>query len=130
MQAKRPKHLDLIRIRLPIPGMVSIFHRVSGALMFFAIPFALAALQGTLSEAECFARFQAILHWPLVKLALIALLWAYLHHACAGVRFLLIDLDIGVNLRSARASAWAVFAVSLSITAGVVAYLAVRGGLW
>ncbi|WP_028450892.1 succinate dehydrogenase, cytochrome b556 subunit [Chitinibacter tainanensis] len=116
MQKARPKHLALWQIRLPLPGIVSILHRVSGALMFAAIPFMLYALEGSLSSAERFEAFKACIAHPLVKLFLLAVLWAYLHHACAGFRFLLLDIHKGTDLPTARLSAKLVLAVSLTLT--------------
>ncbi|WP_348945412.1 succinate dehydrogenase, cytochrome b556 subunit [Chitinibacter sp. FCG-7] len=117
MQKARPKHLALWQIRLPLPGIVSILHRISGALMFAAIPFMLYALEGTLSSAERFAAFKECIAHPVTKLFLLAVLWAYLHHACAGTRFLFLDIHKGTDLKTARATAYVVLAVSLSLTA-------------
>lgn len=117
MQPTRPKHLALWQIRLPLPGVVSILHRVSGAALFVMIPFLLYALEGSLSSAERFAAFRAGLANPFIKLILLGVLWAFLHHACAGVRFLLIDMHCGVELKSARRGAKLVLLVSLLLTA-------------
>jgi succinate dehydrogenase / fumarate reductase cytochrome b subunit len=124
MEKTRPKHLDLPKIRLPIPGIVSILHRVSGALMFLSIPVALWLLSGSLSSEASFEQYRAFIAMPLVKVALLGLLWAYLHHACAGVRFLFLDVHKGVELDTARATAKAVIVVSLVLTA------LVGGVLW
>ena len=113
----RPVYLDLVRIRLPLPGIVSILHRISGAALFLlAIPAALFALQASLESADGFARVQAMLLHPLAKLALLGLLWAYLHHFFAGIRYLLIDLHIGDDLAPARQSSVVVLAASLALT--------------
>jgi succinate dehydrogenase / fumarate reductase cytochrome b subunit len=45
--------------------------------------------------------------------------WAYLHHLCAGIRHLALDLDYGTELAAARATSWAVLAVSLALTLAV-----------
>jgi succinate dehydrogenase / fumarate reductase cytochrome b subunit len=117
----RPKYLNLqallFEIRLPLPGWVSILHRMSGALLFLAVLWVLWLLDRSLaSEAE----FDRVRHyaglWP-VKLALLALVWAYCHHFCAGIRYLFLDLDKGVDLASARLSSWIVLAASLALTA-------------
>jgi succinate dehydrogenase cytochrome b subunit len=113
----RPVYLNLVRIRLPLPGIVSILHRVSGAALFLAgIPLLLFGLQASLGSPEAFASIQAALSEPLVKLVLIGLVWAYLHHFCAGIRFLLLDLHHGLELAPARRSSVAVLAVSLALT--------------
>ncbi|UXY13799.1 succinate dehydrogenase, cytochrome b556 subunit [Chitiniphilus purpureus] len=116
MSKTRPKHLALWQIRLPLPGIVSFLHRVSGALLFVAVPFMLYALQGSLSSADAFAAFRSCISHPVVKLGLLAVLWAFLHHACAGIRFLLMDIHKGVDLPTARLSAKLVLAISIALT--------------
>ena len=117
MPRTRPKHLDLTKIRLPLPALVSILHRVSGAALFLFLPLLLWMWQESLASQQRFEQFKAVAAHGFVKLVLIGLLWAYLHHLCAGIRHLLLDLDIGTELAAARASSWAVLAVSLALTA-------------
>ncbi|NSL54475.1 succinate dehydrogenase, cytochrome b556 subunit [Uliginosibacterium aquaticum] len=118
----RPKHLNLMQIRLPLPGFVSILHRISGIGLFLCLPVLIAlfgASLGTPEQLECYRQAMAftLLGLPVVKLLLLGLLWAYLHHFCAGIRFLLLDMHIGIELAPARASAMAVLVISLSLTA-------------
>ena len=88
MQTKhRPVFLEIPSIRLPIPGIVSILHRISGVILFVSLPLLLCLLAGTLSSEAAFATYQSVVSNPLVKLILIGLLWAYLHHSIAGIRF-------------------------------------------
>lgn len=113
---KRPKFLDLREIRLPLPGIVSILHRISGGGLFLFLPFLIYLFDLSLTSPETFATYKAIVgHW-FVKLILLGLLWAYLHHFCAGIRFLLLDLHKGVELEPARQSARVVLMVSLALT--------------
>jgi len=113
----QPVYLNLVAIRLPLPGIVSILHRVSGAALFlFAIPLVLWAVQASLASPESFAALQAAFAHPLAKLLTIGLVWAYLHHFCAGIRYLLLDLHVGDDLAPARRSSMAVIAVSLALT--------------
>ena len=123
MQKQRPKHLDLPKIRLPLPGVVSILHRVSGAAMFLALPLVIWLLQGTLSSAETFDCYKSAVGNPLVKVILLGLLWSFMHHASAGVRFLFLDMHKGTELHTARATAKAVIFVSLVLTVIVGAIL-------
>ena len=125
---QRPKYLSLaailFQIRLPLPGWVSILHRVSGALLVF--PFTawmLYLLDASLRAPEDFARIREYLGLPLAKLGLLVLVWACCHHFCAGLRYLLLDLNAGVELRPARLSAAAVLVVSLLATAAFGAML-------
>ena len=119
---QRPKYLNLtaliFEIRLPLPGRVSILHRISGVLLFFPLAaWLLYMLDASLASEQGFAKVQGYLRLPLVKIGVIVFVWAFLHHLCAGIRFLLLDLDKGIDLRSARISAAAVLVVSLLLTA-------------
>ena len=119
MSRPRPKYLNLIQIRLPVPGMVSILHRVSGAALFLMLPFLLALFELSLDSAQTFARFKAVFSHGAIKLIVLGLAWAYLHHLCAGIRHLALDLDYGTELGAARVSSWAVLAISIVLTLGV-----------
>ena len=113
----RPVYLNLVKIRLPLPGIVSILHRISGAVLFlFAIPVLLAGVGMSLASAESFAALKALVAHPLVKLLLLGFVWAYLHHFCAGIRYLLLDLHRGIELAPARQSSVVVLVVSLALT--------------
>ena len=124
MSAKpRPVFLEIPNIRLPIPGIVSILHRISGVVLFIALPVLLYLLSGTLSQQSDFAAYRAFVSNPLVKLALIGLLWAYLHHSLAGIRFLLLDAHKGLELNTARNTAKLVFVAALVLTVVIGALL-------
>jgi succinate dehydrogenase / fumarate reductase, cytochrome b subunit len=103
---------DLLSYRLPPPGVVSILHRVSGVLMFLFLPLVLWLFEASLSSERSFERFVAFCRpWP-VRLLLLVLGWSLLHHLCAGVRFLLLDIHLGTERLQARRSSMIVFAVS------------------
>ena len=125
-QPPRPKYYDLSLAHLPPPGLVSIFHRVSGLLLFFPIlPFLLYVLQVTLGSAEGWSRWHELLTQRTgVKVILLGFTWAYAHHFFAGIRFLLLDMHWGVAKANARASAVAV------LVAGVLATLLVAWRIW
>jgi succinate dehydrogenase / fumarate reductase cytochrome b subunit len=118
----RPKYLSLpailFEIRLPLPGLISILHRISGLLLFFPIAAWLLYLLDTSLASE--QGFDSVrnhyLQLPVVKLAMIAFVWAYCHHFCAGIRFLFLDLDVGSDLRAARATSVLVLVMSLLLT--------------
>ena len=116
IKKKRPKNLDLPTIRLPLPGVLSILHRVSGAALFLLLPFLLWLFQSSLTSPETFASFKEVVGHPLVKIVLLGLIYFYMHHFCAGIRYLLLDLDKGVELEAARRSSQIVFAVSIALT--------------
>ncbi|MCE9550003.1 MAG: succinate dehydrogenase, cytochrome b556 subunit [Betaproteobacteria bacterium] len=123
MNKNRPVHLDLRLIKLPLPGFVSILHRVSGLLLFLALPLFLRMLQNSLFSIETYTQLAAVLRHPLSKLFLISLLWAFLHHFCAGIRYLAIDMHIGVRLAQVRASSKWVLFVSMGLTLLIGAWL-------
>ena len=124
----RPKYLSLpailFQIRLPVPGLVSILHRISGALL--VVPFAAWALwllDVSLRSESGFQMVRDYFQLPLVKLGMLLFIWAYCHHFCAGIRYLLLDLNIGIELRHARISSWLVLLASLALTALIGAKL-------
>ena len=116
MIKKRPKYLNLFEIKLPLAGFVSILHRVSGAALFLMLPLLIYLLQLSLGTPQDFAVLTSALDNPLLKLVLLGLLWAFLHHFCMGIRILLLDLHVGVDLAAARTSAKLVQGVSLLLT--------------
>lgn len=116
VQKARPKHLDLFKIRLPLPGIVSILHRISGVALFLMLWLMLLLFDRSLGSPESFAQYKDLVGNPLVKLILLGLLWAYLHHFCAGIRFLLLDVHKGIDLPTARKTSVAVLAISISLT--------------
>lgn len=107
---KRPVYLNLFLIRLPVAGVVSILHRVSGVVLVLSLPLALLALQRSLQSAE---DYRVVTGWftllPVRGLMLL-LAVAFAHHFLAGIRHLLLDVDIGITRRQARVSAWLVLA--------------------
>ena len=114
--SRRPKFLDLSKIRLPVPGLVSILHRISGAALFLFAGVLLYLFQESLATPDSYVRFRDLAdHW-LVKVFLTGMLWAFLHHFFAGLRYLLLDVDIGTELRTTRAMSRGVLGVSLVLT--------------
>jgi succinate dehydrogenase / fumarate reductase cytochrome b subunit len=124
MASKRPKYLNLLKIKLPLPGVVSILHRVSGALLFAVIPLFLGMFQLTLASAETYENVRQGLASPLVKLVLIGLVWGFLHHFFAGLRYLAMDMDYGLDLDKTRRSSKLVMVFSLGLT------VLIGGWLW
>jgi len=117
IKKKRPVYLNLVQIRLPLPGFVSILHRISGALLFVAGVWLLFMLDRSLASEAGFESVRRYVDFPLVKLALLGLIWAYCHHFCAGIRYLFLDLDKGVDLATARMTSWIVLVASVLLTA-------------
>jgi succinate dehydrogenase / fumarate reductase cytochrome b subunit len=122
---QRPKYYDLNLANLPAPGLASIFHRISGALLFApVIPALLYLMQATLGSEAGYLHWKGILAMGPVKLVLLAFVWLYCHHFFAGIRYLLLDLHWGIAKEKARASAKLVFVL------GAVATLLVAGRIW
>ena len=121
---RRPLWFNLSPLNLPVPGLVSVFHRASGALLFLGLIAFLYLLDLSLASESGYARAAEVLRVevlrvPVAKLLVIASIWALLHHMCAGIRHLFLDIDVGTSLRAARRSALAVLIVSLALTASI-----------
>ncbi|NYT86545.1 succinate dehydrogenase, cytochrome b556 subunit [Pollutimonas harenae] len=118
----RPQYRNLsvpqiLSYHLPLAGKSSIMHRVSGALLFLCIPLVILPLFAlSVGSPESFASIQAWVANPLCKLVLLVLIWGYLHHFCAGIRYLVLDLHIGNDKHTAQKTAGVVFGVSLALT--------------
>ena len=110
----RPVYLNLVAIRQPLPAIVSILHRASGALLFVVgIPLLLWFVQKTLASPESFDAVTRPLASPFGKLVVLALVWSYLYHLLAGIRHLALDLHAGIQLAPARSSAAILLVVSV-----------------
>lgn len=118
----RPVTLPLTKLRLPLPGWVSLLHRISGVMLFLALPIVIYSLQQSLLGPEAFEGIRACILQPFGRAIVLLLVWALAHHLFAGVRHLLMDLHWGVGLASARSSALFV----LASTAAVVLLVALR----
>lgn len=108
---------ELPNYRLPLAGLVSILHRISGFGLFLLLPFLLYLFEQSVRSEMSFAYFKGILENPLVKLILLGLIWAYMQHFCAGVRHLFMDVHVAIEKDSSRQSALTVLVVSLVLTA-------------
>lgn len=110
--SKRPVYLNLLKIRLPIGGVVSIVHRITGVLLVLLVPAGAYLLQESLESAAAFERVRSLLGSGLGRWALLVIVWMSAQHLFSGVRHLLLDIHVGVERRSARRSAWLVLAAS------------------
>ncbi|CAB3751200.1 succinate dehydrogenase [Burkholderia sp. MSh2] len=103
--------------RLPPAAILSILHRVSGALLFLFLPFLLFLFDQSLTSELSFEVFKAFLSNIVVKLVVLALSWAFLHHFCAGIRHLLMDVNHdAVTKEGGKRTAVVVFAISIALT--------------
>jgi succinate dehydrogenase / fumarate reductase cytochrome b subunit len=91
-------------------------HRISGFLLFLLLPFILYLLDKSLLSERSFMQFKDVAsHW-FVKLVILAMVWAYLHHFFAGIRHLFMDVHFALNKDGSRRTALGVLAVSLLLT--------------
>ena len=105
---KRPVFLDVSRIHLPVMAVLSLGHRISGVVMVLLIPLLVWLFGRSLADEYGYAEVLDLLRSGPARICLVLLIWVFAHHLLAGIRYLLIDLGIGVDLRHGRASAWAV----------------------
>jgi len=110
---------QLIKYRLPWAGKVSILHRISGAVLFLLLLFILYLFDQSLASELSYQNFQAFTGNILVKIICLGLIWSFLHHFCAGIRYLLLDLEIGVEKSESNRSAIIVLIVGIALTAVV-----------
>ena len=115
---------DLPSYRLPAAGWVSILHRISGLLMFLLMPLIIWMFDNSISSEYSFAQFAAAFNVGLgfvpgwfMKLVVLALIWAYLHHFIAGLRHLYMDTFHAVSKEFGKSSAVVTLALSLGLTA-------------
>ena len=120
----RAVYLNLFAIRQPLPAIVSILHRISGALLFLiGIPLLLWVVQRALASPDAWTHMRTSLAHPVAKLTLLALAWAYFHHFLAGIRHLVMDLHIGMDLAAARRSGAFVLVLAVVLTFAVAVKL-------
>jgi succinate dehydrogenase / fumarate reductase cytochrome b subunit len=115
--------IDAVKYRLPLAGVVSILHRASGLLMFVLLPFLIWLFDLSVTSEISFDRFRSafvagigILPGWFIKLVVLALIWAYLHHFTAGVRHLWMDMTHSVSKEQGRSSAVVTLALSVLLT--------------
>jgi len=115
--------IEALQYRLPLAALVSILHRVSGMMMFFLLPFIVWMFDASVTSEVSFDGFTSafvagigFVPGFVVKLVALGLIWAYLHHAIAGVRHLWMDATHSVTKEQGRQSAVATFAISLVLT--------------
>ena len=102
---KRPKNLDLLSVKFPMSAVLSVGHRAAGILLFLSLPYFIYVFQLSLSDETGFLQAKTELNSPLVKLFLLISIWALAHHFLAGIRFLLLDIDVGIEKKWAQKTA-------------------------
>ena len=123
MTENRPVYLNLLKIKLPLTGIVSFAHRITGVILFLSLPFAVYLLDLSVESQQSFEKAQQLLDQPLMLFVQILLIWSLAHHFFAGIRFLLIDAEIGVEKSRSRLGAW------LVLLAEVITVIAIICGM-
>nr|WP_286196686.1 MULTISPECIES: succinate dehydrogenase, cytochrome b556 subunit [Gammaproteobacteria] len=121
VNSKRPVNLDITTIKLPLPAYTSILHRISGVILFIGLGFLLYGLELSLASEESFDALKALLSAPLAKFIIWGILSALIYHLIAGVKHLLMDVDVGDGKESGSLGAIVTLVLStvLIILAGV-----------
>ncbi len=101
-------YLNLFQIRFPITAILSIGHRISGVLLFLCIPLLIYLLELSMLSADSFSAVARLLDNIVSRWLLVLLTWAFAHHFYSGLRFLLLDMDIGVDKVVAKKASWVV----------------------
>ncbi|HEC13906.1 MAG TPA: succinate dehydrogenase, cytochrome b556 subunit [Acidiferrobacteraceae bacterium] len=107
----RPVFLNLLLIRLPVGGVLSITHRITGVLLSLAIPAALYLFELSLSGEQGYQTVVGQISSPLGRLVALILVVIFVQHFLSGLRHLLLDLSIGEDRVAARRSAWLAFII-------------------
>ncbi len=116
---------DIVSYRLPPAGIVSILHRISGAIMFVLMPFIIWMFDTSVSTEISYDSFTSIFTagcagglmpgW-FFKLIALALIWAYLQHFFGGIRHLIMDATHSVSKEQGRSSAITTLVLSIALT--------------
>jgi succinate dehydrogenase / fumarate reductase cytochrome b subunit len=115
LKPTRPVFLNVLRLRYPVGAVASIGHRISGVVLVIFTPILIYLFEASLRNAEDYARIAALLDSTPARGAALVVLWAFAHHFLAGLRHLLMDVDLGSSLPAARRSAWVVNAASVAV---------------
>ena len=126
MTRQRPgtmRLIDAVKYRLPLAGLVSILHRASGLMMFALLPFIIWLFDNSLSSEISYDTFTSAFAAGIgfapawfVKLVVLALIWAFLHHSISGVRHVWMDMTHSVTIKQGRSSAIVTLVSSLVLT--------------
>jgi succinate dehydrogenase / fumarate reductase cytochrome b subunit len=123
LDQRRPVFFDLLRISFPVGAITSIGHRISGVVLAGCTPVLIYLLDASLSSAAGYERVRAALDTAPARALAALLLWAFMHHFLAGIRHLLMDVDVGSSLSAARRSAWLVNVAAIALAVLGVAVL-------
>ena len=107
---------DIASYRLPPAGIVSILHRISGAVLFVLMPFIIWMFATSVTSEISYESFTAAFAHPLVKLVALGVIWAYLQHFLAGTRHLFLEATHSFSKEQGKSSAVVTLALSALLT--------------
>lgn len=116
----RPIYLNLFKIKLPIAGMISIFHRMTGVILFIAIPISLYLLQLSIADGESYQKATSLMLYPITRFFILLIIWSFVHHLITGIRFLLLDMELFLSRDASRYSAWSVVVIEAIVMAVII----------
>ncbi len=108
----RPVYLNLVKIRLPVGGVLSILHRITGAFLVLLLPFTLYLFDRSLQDPAAFADISSRVSSLEGRIVLLIMVWAFAQHFMSGIRHLLLDIGVGDSKSAARLNAWLAFAAA------------------
>ncbi|MES2674781.1 MAG: succinate dehydrogenase, cytochrome b556 subunit [Pseudomonadota bacterium] len=123
MNKKRPVNLDITTINLPVTGVVSFLHRVTGIFLFAGMAGLLWMLDSSLDSQESFAVVRDVATNPVCKFILWAVLAGLAYHTVAGIRHLIMDFGVGESLKGGKLGARIVLVVSFALIALIGVWL-------
>ncbi len=122
MKSNRPVNRDVTKYRFPLTAIISILHRVSGMVLFLALPWLLYLLAGSLASEARFFEIQSQLSQPLYKFLIWAILAAVSFHGVAGFRHMIMDLGFAESLKAGK--------IGALITVLISGFLMILVGVW
>jgi succinate dehydrogenase / fumarate reductase cytochrome b subunit len=114
---QRPLSPHLQVYRPQWSSVLSILHRITGLLVSAGTVLMVAWLVALAQGEQAFAAVRAFLGHPLMLVLLVGWTLALFYHLLNGIRHLLWDTGMLLELGPARASGWIVVAAALLLTA-------------
>ena len=121
----RPVNLNLLTISLPIIGLSSILHRISGVAIFFSFPLVVWMLSVSLKSEESYSLLSSLFQSSaILKIMIYLFLVGFSYHLLAGFKKLLSDaFGIGETLASGRILSWIVFGATFFMAVLFIFYI-------
>ncbi len=115
-QRKRPLSPHLMIYRLPLTGIVSITHRMTGVILTMGLIIYVASFFVILQGNESYLQLQSILDTTVARIAVWFFIYALFFHLCHGIRHLIWDLGKGFEKANMDRNAMIELVLSLVLT--------------